>query len=321
MEPIIVSNQREYQEARKIYSDTLDKSRFNIDTGKGLKIVKKIDDFVTVYLFGDISKNDAEKGISRLRFSEKQAKEIIKYFTNHQPGDLYEIEQGLNILSLQYSKELNRHKPLIHIRAFREKIMVKDPVEVFGKSDVGAYRYAQVVAHDRSSITAFDHAAVLALDSSEILAMNQSHVVTKDMPYVNVWDSAIVNANDFSVITAKDKSKVIAGDNSLVFLAGEAVCKNYDNAMVITQGENKPEYLIKNALHILDHPYINGNMAIAIKLITNSATPNNREIISGILMEMGCVDAESTKKVLQSIVINKSRGEHNTKGFDSSWER
>jgi hypothetical protein len=321
MEPIVVSNQTEYQEARKAYSDFLAKNRFDVETGKGLNIIKKVDDFVTDYLFGDISRNNAEKGIVGLRFNETQAKEIIKYFTDHRPGDLYEIEQGLNLLSLQNKNDCNRHAPLIHIKNCKERIMVKDSVEIFGKSDVGAYRYSQVVAHDRASVTAFDHAAVFALNNSNILAMNQSHVVTKDMPYVNAWDFAIINANDFAVIIAKDKSRVIASDNTLVVLEDESVCKSFDNALVITQNQNKPDFLLENALHILDHPYINGNMAAALKLLITSAAQIDKNDFSQKLKEIGCVDPESTKKVFRSITGNLSEHAHKTKGLDSLWER
>jgi hypothetical protein len=321
MEPIVVSNQAEYIEACKAYRDILDNGNFDIDAGKGVNIVKKVDSLITDYLFKDISKNEAEKSLSRLCFNEYQAKEITGFFVTHRPGDLYEIEQGLNILGLQNSGKLNRYISLIHIKNGAERITVKNPVEVFGKSEVAAYRYAHVAAHGKASITAFNQAVVYALDSSNVLAADQSHVVTKDMPHIVAWDSAIVNANDQAVVIARDKAIVTANNNALVFLQNDAVCKRYDNAKVIARSQNKPDLLENNVFHILDHPFIKGNAAIAVNLLITSADPKDIDAFSQKLKGMGCVDPESTKKVLQSLAGKTNPAVDIVKNRDSSWER
>jgi hypothetical protein len=321
MKPIIVSNQTEYREACKTYRDILNNSHFDVDAGKGLNIIKKVDSIITDYLFKDIAKDGAEKSLSRICFSDVQAKQILGFFADHRPGNLYEIEQGLNFLRLQNSKELNKHSSIIHIKNGAEKFNVRNDVEVFGKSDVAAFRYAQVVAHEKANIIAFDHAVVFALDNSNVLASNQSHVVTRDMPYIVAWDSAIVNANDQAVIVARDKSRITASHNTLVFLQGDAVCKWSDNARVITQSENKPDFLIRNALHILDHPYINGNPVIAVNLLICSADPKDKDVFSQKLKGMGCVDPESTKRVLHSIAKKTGPAVHSAIDRDLPWER
>jgi hypothetical protein len=131
MEPIIVSNQAEYSEACKAYRNILDNSRFDIDAGKGLNIVKEADRLITDYLYKNVSKDDTEKELSRLYFNKYQAKDITGFFVDHRPGDLYDIEQGLNFLHLQNSGGLNRYISLIHIKNSTERISVQGDVEVF----------------------------------------------------------------------------------------------------------------------------------------------------------------------------------------------
>jgi hypothetical protein len=321
MEPVIVSNQTEYRKARKVYRDIPDSSRFDIDTGKGLNIVTKVDCLITDYLFKDISKDDAEKSLSRLCFNEYQAKEITGFFIDHRPGDLYDIERGLNFLGPQNSGELNRNTSLIHIKNGTERISVQSPVEVFGKSEVTAFRYAPVVAHDRSHITAFNQALIYALDNSDVLAADQTHVVARGMPHIVAWDSAIINGNDQAVIIARDASKVTARHNTLVFLQNDAVCKRYDTARVITRSQNKPDFLTSNMLHILDHPFINGNPVTAVNLLLAAADPKDRDAFSKKFKEMGCSDPESTDRVFRSMTKDLGRGEYTSNEPDGSWER
>jgi hypothetical protein len=321
MEPIIASNQAEYIEACKAYRDILDNGNFDIDVGKVANIVKKVDSLITDYLFKDISKDKAEKSLSRLGFNESQAKQITGFFVTHRPGDLYEIEQGLNFLGLQNSGELNRHTSLIHIKNGAERINVKNPVEGYGKSEIAAYRCAHVAAHDRASITAYSQAVVYALDNSNVLATDQSHVVTRDMPHIVAWDSAIVNANDQAVVIARDKASVTACNNALVFLQNDAVCKVYDNARVIACSQNKPDFLENNVFHILDHPFINGNAATAVNFLIASAAPKDIGAFSHKLKGMGCVDPESTKKILQSMAKEINSAAHIQEDQDRLWER
>jgi hypothetical protein len=321
MKLIIVSNQAEYRKARKEYRDILDDSRFDIDAGKGLNIVKEADRLITDYLYKNVSKDDTEKELSRICFNKYQAKLITGFFVDHRPGDLYDIEKGLNFLRFQNSGELNRHTSLIHIKNSTERISVKGPVEVFGKSEAAVFRDASVAAHDKAHIRAFNQAVIFALDNSNIIASDHSHVITRDMPYITARDSAIVNANDQAVIIARDKSKVTACHNTLVFLQNDAVCKAEDNARVITPSQNKPDFLQNNVFHILDHPFVKGSPAAAVNLLIASANPGDRAAFSQKLKEMGCTDPELTKKVFRSMTKDFNRKKHKINEPDNSWER
>jgi hypothetical protein len=141
------------------------------------------------------------------------------------------------------------------------------------------------------------------------------------MPHIVAWDSAIVNANDQTVVIARDKAKVTAYNNALVFLQNDAVCKRYDNARVISRSQNKPDLLENNVFHILDHPFIKGNAAIAVNLLITSADPKDIDAFSQKLKGMGCIDPESTKKVLQSMAEKTNPAVDIVKNRDSSWER
>jgi hypothetical protein len=254
-------------------------------------------------------------------FIEYQAKEITGFFVDHRPGDLYSIEQGLNFLSLQNSKELNIYTSFIHIKNSTERISVQGPVEVFGKSEAAAFRNASVAAHDQATIRAFNQAVIFALDTSTIIASDHSHVITRDMPLITARDSALVNAKDQAVIIARDTSKITADDNTLVFLQNDAVCKATDTARVVTRIRNKPDFIKSNVFYMLDHPYVNGNPVTAVNLLIRSADPKDLKGFSKRLVGMGCTDPESTKKVFQSWAANYSRKEHKSHESDSSWER
>ena len=125
MKPIAVSTQDQYDEAQKKYQAALDKSYFDIDQDKGLEIVEEVDYLIYHFLYNGMSKEDAEKSLSRFYFNESQAEEITGYFLTHQPGDLYEIERGLNILNLSPDREMNKHFSLIHITCESQVLKLK----------------------------------------------------------------------------------------------------------------------------------------------------------------------------------------------------
>jgi hypothetical protein len=321
MEPIIVSNQAEYRKASKTGRRIPKKNRFDIDAGKGLDIIKEVDRILTGYFYEKISKNGAEKSLSRLCFNVFQAKKITDFFIDYRPGDLYGIEQGLNRLRYQNSRELNGYIPPVHIKNAAEKIRVYTPVEVFGRSHVEAYQYAPVIARDRAYIHSFEDSVIYAYNNSNVVAEEQSRVVARNMPFVVAMGSAIINANDYAVIVARKYSNVNARHNALVFLQDEAVCKAKDNVKVITRTQNKPDFLKTNVLNILDHPYVNGNPSTAIRLLITAADARDINGFSKNLWEMGCHDPESTKKVLLSMIKDFNRKKHKPIEQDNSWER
>jgi hypothetical protein len=401
MKPIIVSTQAQYNEAEKLYWKTLDKSHFDIDRGKGMEIVEETDYLIHNFLYGDASKENTENDLSRFYFNKSQAEEITGYFLTHLPGDLYNIERGLNLLNMRADEGSNNRFPLIHIKNGIEKISVLCPVEVFGESEIEAFGRAIVTARDKSRITAHDRVIVKALDNAQVAAHNQSHIIAKNCSSItlygnstaavhnnahitamedskiavfdqanatvldtaradvydhtlifakndskiNAFNNATVNAYDdsriaarntayivaggsasidalnYAVIVAGDKAKVTANHHSLVFLKHDATCETKDKAYVITKSQNQPAFLENNVFRLLDHPFIDQNPAIAVNLLLSSSNPGDREAFSRKLKEMGCIDPESTNRVLQSLANKLNRTPHIARDRDSSWER
>jgi hypothetical protein len=401
MKPIAVSTQAQYDEAKKLYQKTFDKSRFDIDRGKGMEVVEEVDYLIHNFLYEEVSKKDTENDLSRFYFTESQAQEIAGYFLIRRPRDLYDIERGLNALGLRADGEMNTPAPLIHIKDGREKISVSYPVEVFGKSEAEAFGHAKVIAHDTARITAHDQVIVEALDSARIKAFDQSHstvrdsskiilynnatamacnyssvtarhraqvllfdhsggeisdnalahvynealvtaentskimafhdasivaynnafVTAKDKSQVTAFNSVAVHAEDNTVITARDTVNVSAKHQVIVFTGENTVCEYKDRVRLINSSQNKPRFLKSNVLTLLDHPFIEGEPVAAVNLLIAASDPNDREGFSRQLKEMGCVDPESTNKVLQSLADKLNRPLHTARDRDNSWER
>jgi hypothetical protein len=100
MEPIVVPNQAEYNQAEDIYLDLLKGNIFDIDKDKGLNALDVIKRILDNYLYNNTSKDDTEEKLTLLHFTRRQAKEITDYFKMCQPKGLLNIEQGLNFLGL-----------------------------------------------------------------------------------------------------------------------------------------------------------------------------------------------------------------------------
>jgi hypothetical protein len=214
MEPIVVSTQDQYDEARKRYQTALYSRYFDIDRGEGLEIVEEVDYLIYNYLCNGVSKEDTENSLSRFYFNESQAGEITGYFITHRSGDLYEIERGLNFLNLRPEEEMNKHIPPIHIRDGVEKIKVYYPVEVYGESEVEASGYARVTAHDAARITAHDRAIVESFDNAQVMAFEQSHITARN-------NSAVILSHR-STATAYNHVSITAGDHAKTAVFNEA---------------------------------------------------------------------------------------------------
>jgi hypothetical protein len=102
------------------------------------------------------------------------------------------------------------------------------------------------------------------------------------------------------VIVADTRANVKASDHSLVFLKDDAGCTCNGNARVITASRNDPAFLKSNMFYIMDHPFINGNPVIAFNILCVSAHPKKLDGYSQELKELGCVDPESTNRVLNA---------------------
>jgi hypothetical protein len=216
---------------------------------------------------------------------------------------------------------VNWYAPLIRIKNSAEIINVLNPVEVFGKSHVAAFYYAQVAAHDRSSITAYDKAIVYALDNSSVIAYDNSLIITKHLSLIASFNSTDIEMQDQAVVIAKNMSRVTARQDALVFLQNYAVCKSYDNAKVITDRLNKPENLNTNVRYILDHPFVKGKPERAINLLIASSNPSDKINLYKKIKELGAIYPKAVKNILQSQAQTTNANKHKTRDVDNLWER
>jgi hypothetical protein len=237
MEPIAVSTQKQYDEAQKKYQAALDTSYFDIDKGKGLEIVEEVDYLIYHFLCNGVSKEDTEKNLSRFYFDESQAEEITGYFLTHQPGDLYEIERGLNILNLSPDSDMNRRISPIQIRDSVEKIRVYYPVEVFGNSEVEAYGHARVIAHDTAKITAHDQAIVEALDTVQVKAFESSHITARNASAAMLFNRSTAMAYNHASINAGDYTKTAVFDAADAKIWDYARAEAYNKSLVTARNK------------------------------------------------------------------------------------
>jgi hypothetical protein len=400
MNPIIVTNQAEYDAAQKTYQDAFNKSYFDIDRGKGMEIVEEVDYLMYNYIYKGESREKTEESLAHFYFTKPQAQEVAGYFITHRPGDMYDIERGLNSLNVYTDKEINTNASLIYIKNSSEPIQVRFPVEVFGNSVVEALGYCKVIAHDNAVITARNHTIVEGHDTVQVEAFGNSHitarnncsvilhdtatvagynyvkinakdyssatvfnqvhaeiqdnvllnahdhaliqgknnsgitayddvtvnaydnsrVIARNMSYIVAQDSAKINAYDHSAVVAYNAVTVSAANQALVFTRDDAVCETKDKARVITDSQNKPDFLKDNVLQLLDHPFINKKPVIAVNLLLASSNPKYRDDFSTKLKEMGCIDPASTDKVLNAFVKEHNRELARTRGKDPSRE-
>jgi hypothetical protein len=401
MEPIAVSNQTEYDEALELCQNTIKKSVFDIDVGVGMEIVEEVDYLVHKYLYDDATKEETENSLSDHYFTQNQADEIIGYFSAYRPGDLYEIERGLNALNLSADGDVNNHAALIHIKNCHGIIRVYHPVEVFGQSEIEAFWRSKIVAHDdalitahdrsivealntvqvtafdhshitarnsslvvlhnQSTATAYNHASITARDRSKITlfdetdaevfdlsvaearddsvvtgremakirahnkatvyAYGQAQVAAKDLSYTVAGNQAAVIAEDNAVVVAGDRTKVVAKHRALIFLKDQAECGCSDKALIINSDQNKPLFLKSNILHILDHPFIDRIPSFAFNLLISASNPDDKTAFDYKLKAMGCVDPQSTDRVLNSLVREFEQRLHMKQGQQNSHER
>jgi hypothetical protein len=218
-------------------------------------------------------------------------------------------------------------------------------VSLYLRSGVKAYNYASVTAKDHTKAAIFDNAnaevsdnamvdsyndaSVIARDTARIkafhntsvIAYDKTFVIAKDESYIFAWDSSIVHAEDNSAVVANGKAKVNAKHHALVFVIEGAVCEYADRVRVINRAQNKPCFLISNTLKLLDHPFVEGEPVIAVNILLAASDPQDKEGFNRQLKEMGCINSESTNRILNSLKNEAYRKRHGMKNPDQSWER
>jgi hypothetical protein len=259
MEPMIVSNQAQYDEAHKLYQDLRDTSCFNIDTGKGIEIIREVDYLLHNYLYKDVTKEETENALSSFFFTEYQAQNITGYFSALRPNDLYDIQQGLNVLGLRCRRELNVYSSLIHIKNGTETINVQCPVEVFDTSAVSAVRHAIVTAHDSSTIKAYDRSIVHSFDTSAVTAFDQSHIVVKNKGSVTLYHHATAASYNNARVTARDHSIATAYDQAQALIFDDAFINGYNGAFITGKDNSRINAWDESTVKAFDNCRVNAN--------------------------------------------------------------
>jgi hypothetical protein len=229
MKEYIVSTQDEYDRTIKNI-DSLQKGPFyDIERGKGTEIVGEINSLVHHYVYHVRDKKEVYDSLSILHFDQSQADEIIRYFQEHLPGDMFDIERGLNRLHIiphDYDEDQTVGDSKVIIKDSKEKIIVRSNVEARGNSFVEAFGNAFVIAKNDAYIIAHDTVSADAYHKSRVDAYDQSQV--------RAFNNALVTASRESRIEAYHKSCVMAGEKSKVSAHHDAYVKSMDDAHITT---------------------------------------------------------------------------------------
>jgi hypothetical protein len=194
-------------------------------------------------------------------------------------------------------------------------------IVLFDKSYGNVSDSAIANAFHKASVTATKKAIIFAFNDSKVAAYDDSKVTARNRSYIDAQDSAVIDAQDQSVTIAGENVKVSAQDNSLIILQGEAVCESCDKSKVIKSSQNKPAFLEKNVLSMLDHPFINKNPSTAINLLLAAIKLEDINAFNRKLKKMGCVDPQSTSRVLSSLENKFDQTVQKKQGPEKSWER
>jgi hypothetical protein len=395
MKEYIISTQDEYDRALA-RDDLLQKSPFyDIARDRGTEIVEEVNSLMRQYLYHDGDKGKVYDALSWRYFDRSQADEIIKYFKENLPGDMSDIECGLNHLRIMppFYATYRPDMPKLIIEDSREKIVVRSDAEVRGNSFVEAFENAfitaknnahiiahdgvsveachktRIDAHDRSQIRAFNNVLVTASGESRIGAYHKSCVMAGEKSkvfayhdayiksiheaditasgktvvdargnstvtafntsHIIAWDTARVSANDQSFIHAWDRSKIEARNQSCVVARKNALVAGFDDSLVLTGDKarsitsgnsfsidgkhNTAGNLRENILTVMRRPRFAKDPILALQILIQAASEENRPEINKKLRSLGCYGEAATKNILSRWV--KSPGE------DISYER
>jgi hypothetical protein len=242
MKDHIISTQDEYDRAIGHIILLRKRPFYDIECNKGMEIVEEVDSLVHRYLYHDRDKRAVYEGLSHFDFDPPQADEIMRYFQERPPGDLFDIERGLNRLRVMprgYDAGQSGDEPGVIIKDARGKILVCSDAEVWGNSCVEAF--------DRASITAKNGAYIIAHDEVSVEAYHKTRVDSYDHSRVRSFNNALVTASGDSRVEAYHKSCVKAGENTKVSAyhdayinsMQDAVITAYDRSVVDAWGNSK----------------------------------------------------------------------------------
>jgi hypothetical protein len=318
MKEYIISTQDEYDRAVKHGAKLTGRSFYDIEFDKGTEIVGEINSLMCHYLYDDRDKDRVYAGLSFIDFDRSQADRIIRYFQEHLPGDMFDIERGLNRLCViphGYDTDQYVGNPKLVIKDARGKIVVRSDVEIRGNSFVEAFDHAFIVAknnahiithdaasadayhtsridaYDHSRIRSFDNALVTASGESRVQACHKSCVKAGGKAAVSACHDAYVNAMQDSNITAYDKaivdawgaSKVAAFNESLIIARDTSVISAYGRSFIHALDRSKTEARDQSCVSARENAMVagSGDSLILTRDNARSETCGNSSSIDG----------------------------------------
>jgi hypothetical protein len=271
MKDIFVSTQDEYDQAMEAKSKELKSPFYDIERDRGREIIEEVDYLIFHYVCNDLDKKAMYDGLSHIDFDESQADKIMSYFQEHLPGDLFDIERGLNRLRVMpqgYEAGQFIDVPKLVIKDASEKIIVRSDVQVYGKSYVEAFDHAfitaknnaYIIAHDGVSVAAYHKTRVDAYDHAQVRSFNNALVTASGESRVEAYHESIVRAIEKTEVTAyhsayirsTDKAFVSAYDKVVVGADGNSSVNAFDKSHIIASGASHVTAHDQSLIHASD---------------------------------------------------------------------
>jgi hypothetical protein len=259
MTEYIVSTQDEYDRALENIASLQKRPFYDIECNKGMEIVEEVDSLVHHYVYHVRDKSVVYDGLSRFHFDQSQADKIIRYFQEHLPGDLFDIERGLNRLNIippGYDTGQSFEVPKIIIKDAPEKIVVRADAEVCGKSYVEAFDHASIAAKNNAYIIAHDSVSVAAYHNTRVDAFDQSQVRAFNDALVMASGESRVEAYHRSIVRATEKAEVLAYHGAYIYSKDEVRVSAYDKAIVDTCGNSTVDAFNKSQVIALGTSFV-----------------------------------------------------------------
>jgi hypothetical protein len=251
MNDIVVATQAEYDNAAARIARYQNRPQFDIEAGRGMEIVEEVNYLMYNYLYNNENLDKTIADLSYFYFTPEEAHKIADYFRKHLPGDMFDIERGLNKLAVKprdAGETETEEIPKIVIRNNTEKVAVKTDVEVsgysyieaFGEAHIIARNKAYVIARENVSVDAYDKTKVDAFDNSCVKAYHNALVLASDESMVWAWHKACVDANDKSkavafhtaYVKSMDDAQVVAHNKTTLDAHGKSIVQVYDQSRV-----------------------------------------------------------------------------------------
>jgi hypothetical protein len=262
MKDFVVSTQDGYDQAMEAIAREPKSPFYDIERDRGREIIEEVDYLVYHYVCNDLDKKAMYDRLSHIDFDESQADKIMSYFQEHFPGDLFDIERGLNrlrVIPQGYDAGHFFDVPKLIIKDAPEKIIVRSDVGVYGKSYVEAFDHAFITAKNNAYIIAHDEVSVAAYHKTRVDAYDHAHVRAFNNALVTASGESRVEAYHESIVRAIEKAEVTAYHSAYIRSTDKAFVSAYDKVVVGTDGNSsvnafdKSHIIASGASHVTAH--------------------------------------------------------------------